>query len=82
MTQVVARVPEALLRAVDELVARGVVESRSAAVRVALESLVDGRRRAGVGAAIVDGYRRRPQTDDEVGWADEATRQMVGEEPW
>ena len=27
-------------------------------------------------------YRRRPQTDEEIAWSDEATAAMIAEEPW
>lgn len=30
----------------------------------------------------MEGYRRLPQTDDEVGWADTATEQMIAEDAW
>jgi Arc/MetJ-type ribon-helix-helix transcriptional regulator len=82
MTQFVTRVDDGLVAAVDELVAAGVVESRSEAVRLGLQRLVERFRRDRVGAAIVEGYRRQPQGGDEVGWADEATRRMIAEEPW
>ena len=60
----------------------GTVSSRSEAVRMGLERLVDQHRRRLVGAAIVDAYRGRPQTDDELAGLDEATRALVAEEPW
>jgi Arc/MetJ-type ribon-helix-helix transcriptional regulator len=82
MTQLVTRMDDRLVTEVDRLVAEGVVASRSEAVRRGLELLVDHHRRAAVGQAIVDGYRQHPQTDQEVGWADEATRAMIAEEPW
>ena len=56
--------------------------SRSDAVRKALRALVDAERRRAVGAAIVEGYRRQPQTDDDLGWGDDMTRAMIAEEPW
>lgn len=56
--------------------------SRSEAVRVALEALLERHRRRKTGLAIVAGYRRIPQTDADVGWADEATRRMIADEPW
>jgi hypothetical protein len=31
---------------------------------------------------IVDAYRRHPQDDDELAGLDQATRSLVGEEPW
>jgi hypothetical protein len=51
-------------------------------VRTALEALIERRRRGEIGAAIVAGYRRRPQRDEEGGWNDDATRQMITEEHW
>lgn len=82
MAQLVTRVDDRLVAAVDELVAAGVVASRSEAVRLGLERLVERCRRERIGAEIVAGYRRRPQSDDEVGWADEATRRMIADESW
>lgn len=82
MTQFVTRLEAALAAEVDQLVAAGVVASRSEAVRLGLAQLVDRFRRERTGGEIVDGYRRRPQTVDEVAWADEATRRMIAEEPW
>ncbi len=82
MGQFVVRVPDPLTGEVDRLVSEGVVESRSDAVRVALESLVDRHRRRAVGLAIADGYARAPQSNDEMAWADEAARRMIEEEPW
>jgi Arc/MetJ-type ribon-helix-helix transcriptional regulator len=82
MAQLVTRVDDRLAKEIDELVAEGVVASRSEAVRVALEALLERHRRRRTGLAIVAGYRRVPQTDTEVGWADEATRRMIADEPW
>jgi Arc/MetJ-type ribon-helix-helix transcriptional regulator len=82
MAQLVARISEDLLAQVDELVAEGVVESRSEAVRRGLRAIVDGYRRRRIGDAIVAGYRARPQGADEIGWADEATIAMIADEPW
>jgi Arc/MetJ-type ribon-helix-helix transcriptional regulator len=82
MAQLVARLDDDLLTEVDRLVGEGVVSSRSEAVRIGLEQLVDQRRRERVGAAIVDAYRRLPQTDEELAGLDEATRALIGEEPW
>ena len=82
MAQLVTRLDDALAADVDVLVREGVAESRSDAVRIALRQLVDQHRRTQVGAAIVAGYRRTPQEEDEAPWSDEATRQMIAEEPW
>lgn len=82
MAQVVARLNDDLVAAVDDLVTDGVFESRSDAIRRALEFVVDQQRRKRIGEAIVEGYRRVPQTEDEIAWADEATIAMIEEEPW
>ena len=82
MAQLVTRLDDQLLAEVDGLVADGVVANRSEAVRLGLERLVDQHQRQRVGAAIVDAYRRQPQTEDELAGLDEATRALVNEEPW
>ena len=82
MPQLVTRVDDTLVAAVDGLVADGVVASRSDAVRRGLERLVEDRVRATTGERIVDAYRRAPQTDAELGWSDEATARMIADEPW
>ncbi len=85
MTQLVTRVPDELLAAMDrELIDSGVVTNRSEAVRLALERLVDSERRRRIGEAIVEGYTRIPQTDDDefATWAEASARRMIEEEPW
>lgn len=82
MAQLVTRLDDSLVSQVDDLVAEGVVASRSDAVRQGLNLLVDRHRRQGVAAAIVEGYRVQPQTEAEMGWSDEATARMIADEPW
>lgn len=82
MTQVVVRLPDDVAASLDELVASGGAASRSEAVRQGLALLLDARRRAATGAAIVAGYRASPQLDDDGAWADEATLAMIADEPW
>jgi Arc/MetJ-type ribon-helix-helix transcriptional regulator len=82
MPQLVTRVDDELAAGIDELVAAGTVANRSEAVRLALEQLVDRHRRRIVGEQIVAGYRAMPQTDTEVGWADDASVRMIADEPW
>lgn len=67
MTQLVARVEEALVASVDELVAEGFVASRSEAVRQGLQILIDQVRRQRTAEAIIAGYRPQLQTELEVG---------------
>jgi Arc/MetJ-type ribon-helix-helix transcriptional regulator len=80
--QLVTRVPDGLAQAVDELVEAGVFDSRSDAVRAGLETVLERERRAATGRAIVEGYRRVPQADDDLPWSDAATSAMIAEEPW
>jgi Arc/MetJ-type ribon-helix-helix transcriptional regulator len=82
MTQLVTRVDAELVDGIDELIAEGVVESRSDAVRQGLRTLIDQTRRRRTAEAIIAGYSLRPQTDDEAPWADGATVQMIADEPW
>jgi len=82
MTQLVTRVDDKLLTAVDALVKEGVVSTRSEAVRLGLEGLVERYRRQQTGRAIVEGYARQPQTEDELAGLDKATRALIEEEPW
>lgn len=82
MAQLVVRVGDDLAAEVDRLVSDGAVTSRSEAVRVALERLVDDHRRNQTGRAIAEGYRRLPQSSADVAWADESSVAMIAEEPW
>lgn len=82
MAQLVTRLSDQLLADVDDLVHEGVAATRSEVVRLGLEALVELHRRQRIGQAIVDAYRRRPQDEDDLAGLDEATRALVGEEPW
>ena len=82
MQQLVTRIDDDLAAALDRLVASGAVASRSDAVRRGLELLIDRHRRQAIAAEITASYRARPQSEQEVGWRDEATRRMIADEPW
>ena len=82
MSQLVTRVDDDLVRAIDDLVDQGLVESRSDAVRVALRELVDRHRRRQRAEAEIAAYTAMPQTEDELRGVDEAARRMIEEEPW
>lgn len=82
MAQLVVRVDDSLVAAIDDLVSAGVVSSRSEAMRVGLQALVDEHRKRMLGARIADAYARHPQTDDELAGLDVGTRAMIEEEPW
>jgi metal-responsive CopG/Arc/MetJ family transcriptional regulator len=82
MAQVVTRLNDRLAEELDGLVAAGVVSNRSEGVRLGLERLVEEHRRRQIGAEIVEGYTRQPQTDEEIAHAERATRASIAEEPW
>lgn len=82
IAQFVTRIDQELADEIDRLVGVGFVASRSAAVRLALEELVDRHRRRQIGQEIIAGYERIPQTEDEIAFADESTRSMIADEPW
>ncbi len=82
MAQFVTRLEDSLAERIDTLVAAGVFESRSDAVRVGLERLVDELERERIGQQIVEGYMRIPPTAEEIAWAHESGRRMIEAEPW
>ncbi len=82
IAQFVTRLEDSLADRVDSLVAAGVFASRSEAIRIGLERIVDQLEREQIGREIVDAYTRMPQTEKEMAWADEAARRMIADEPW
>lgn len=82
MTQLVTRIDADLAETIDQLVAEGVFASRSDAVRRGLIALIEQTRRRRTAEAIVAGYTTNPQSDVEFAWADQATEQMIADEPW
>jgi metal-responsive CopG/Arc/MetJ family transcriptional regulator len=74
-------VPTRLLEAVDrKLVNRD--ETRSAVVRRLLEEAVREVDEQEDVQRWIRSYRENPQTEEELGWADEAARQLLAEVPW
>lgn len=82
MAQVVTRLDDKLVADLDGLIADGLVANRSEAVRLGLERLVEEHRRRRIGTEIVEGYKRHPETDEELAGLGQATRALVEEEPW
>lgn len=80
--QIAVRLPVEQLAALDELVDRGVYESRAAGVRAGVELVVELARRHEADRAIVEGYRRVPPTDAEKAAAVASLRDAIAEEPW
>lgn len=76
------RIPEELLALLDDLVTRGVYESRAAAVRAGIKALLEFDRRWLTDTAMVDGYQRTPPTAAERDAAIASLRDAILEEPW
>ena len=81
-TPVPTRFTDEELALIDQLVAEGIGESRSAVIRRGVLHLADSVRRARVGATIAASYRERPQTadDDELAMANAIA--LTEAEPW
>ncbi|HEY7345521.1 MAG TPA: hypothetical protein VH620_08155 [Gaiella sp.] len=69
------------VRAIDELVAAG-RPSRAAVIVEAIDRLVAEVERERIDRAIAEGYRRVPETDEELEWAEWSTIESIREEPW
>lgn len=80
--QIAVRLPEEQLAVLDELVARGVYESRAAAVRAGIEAVLELDRRRLTDLAVLDGYRRTPPSEAERQAAIASLREAILEEPW
>ena len=81
-TQLAIRLPDDLLRDLDWVVIRLKYDSRTEAMRDALIRLIDQERRKEIGEQIAEGYRRMPQTEEEIASAYQSLRQSIEEEPW
>ncbi len=82
MTQVAVKLPESLMREVDELVARGVFPNRSSVIRQGLEALVGAQRREAIARAYQRGYGASPESEEEMAEATRLAIAAVHDEPW
>lgn len=80
--QIAVRLPGELLAELDDLVSRGVYESRAAAVRAGIETIMELERRRQTDRAVIEGYRRAPPTRAEHEAAIASLRDAIAEEPW
>lgn len=81
-TQIALKVPDDLVAAVDQLVASGRFESRSDAIRFGIGLAVGQARRDEIDHAFIEGYRRNPQTDEELADAKRLAIASIEDEPW
>lgn len=82
MTQIAVKLPDGLVRDLDDLVAQGLFSSRSSAVRRAVEMIVMGQRREALEEAYANGYRQVPESESELAEAERLARQAIEDEPW
>jgi len=80
--QIAVRLPHELLAEVDDLVARGVYESRAAAVRAGIEAVAEAERSRRIDGAVLEGYRRSPTGEADREAAIASLRDAILEEPW
>jgi Arc/MetJ-type ribon-helix-helix transcriptional regulator len=81
-TQVAVRLDDQLLRDLDWLVIRCSFENRAEAIRSALTELAVRERQREIGEQIAEGYRRVPQTVDELSWAQPPFFPGLPDEDW
>ena len=82
MTQIAVKLPDALVRELDHLVAQGVFPNRSSAVRRAVEGIVARQRREVLERSYAEGYLRLPESDGELAEARRLAEQAIDDEPW
>jgi len=80
--QIAVRIPDRLAADLEAMVESGRFATKAEAVRYAIETVIDEERRRRIGEQIVEGYRRIPQTDEDVAAATEAAIRSIEEEPW
>jgi Arc/MetJ-type ribon-helix-helix transcriptional regulator len=80
--QVAAKLPDELIRRVDELVSAGTFPSRSSAIRQGLESLLGLLERQALDDSVRQGYTRRPESPEEMDGARRLAERAIADEPW
>jgi len=82
MPTVALRLPDEMIVVIDGLVSEGSFSTRTDVIKQALERLFAALERERVDQAIIEGYRRIPETQEEMAQAYRNLREMVEEEPW
>jgi metal-responsive CopG/Arc/MetJ family transcriptional regulator len=81
-TQLAIRLPDDLLKDLDWVVHRLQYDSRTEAMRDALVRLIDQERRRAIGEQIAEGYRRMPQTEEEMADIPFQSWDLDGDDDW
>lgn len=84
MTQIAVELSDDLIASIDELVLSGAFPSRSAVVRsgIDIEEVVRSQRRQTHDERYRDGYRRQPETPEELAEAAGLAVRSIHDEPW
>lgn len=81
-TPVPTRFTDDEIALIDELVEKGIGESRSAVIRQGVRHLADAVQRTRVGASIAESYRQLPQSPDDDDLAMANAVALTEAEPW
>ena len=82
MDQIAIKLPEELLKAIDQLVAEGRFPSRSAAVRAGLSLVAKQAREVAIDEQFRKGFEKFPDSPREVAEAHRLAIDAIEEEPW
>lgn len=80
--QIAVRLPPEILARLDDLVDRGLYESRAAVVRAGIEAVAEREQRRRAEQVLVEGYRRHPPSGPDRAAALASLRDAIVEEPW
>jgi metal-responsive CopG/Arc/MetJ family transcriptional regulator len=81
-TQLAIRLPDELVSDLDWVIHRLHYDSRAEAMRDALIRLIDQERRREIGEQIAEGYRRTPQTEEEMADIPFQSWDLDGDDDW
>ena len=79
---ITVRMTDDRVAAIDALVESGDRPSRASVIIEAIDRLVAQLESERIDREIVEGYRRIPQTADELAWAEWSGRRSIADEPW
>jgi Arc/MetJ-type ribon-helix-helix transcriptional regulator len=79
---ITVRMPEDRVARIDALVQSESYESRASFIVAAIDRLVRELEEREIDRAIVEGYTRFPQTEEDLRWAEASALDSIREEPW
>jgi Arc/MetJ-type ribon-helix-helix transcriptional regulator len=80
--QIAVKLPDEIVRTLDQLVASGAFPNRSRAVRHALEAMVQDQERQRIDASFARGFADRPESPEELADATRLAIEAIKDEPW